>query len=230
MKKDEEYELDVMFCIPGRTYSGMFLESWTRVLMYCIERGLNFGISRGESPSLYHVRNLCLAGNCHKGENQPIFNGTKVKRIMWIDSDQVYTPKQFEMLWNAMDEDDSIDVITGHYMMAAQTGYAVWEKLDPDHYKVHGKYECTTVEKLEEKLKAQKLYPVEFSGLGWCLMKASCFDKLKYPWFRQGMHKVGKSVEITFEDFKFFQDMLKNKKKCVAHPACIVGHLKSLVI
>jgi len=221
LKKNPD-RIDVMFCLPGNNFSGKFLDSWSALLLHCIRENINFGMSRATSPSLPHVRNLCIGGHPARGRKQKPFNGLPIERFMWIDSDIVFSPAQFMRLYKS-----DKDVVSGLYMMEGRTGYCAWEKLDDMYYKVHGRYKNISVSDLKDKT---DLIPVEYIGMGFVCTKASVFDKMDYPWFKLGTKQIGKSYEQTFEDFQFCKDLLNNGHKMYVDPNVIVGHEKRIVI
>jgi len=80
------------------------------------------------------VRNLCLAGDKKGLPNQKPFQGkVNYDYIMWIDSDNIFTVKQFKHLLNAMETQKEISVLAGIYLAEDQQRYLA-------HYLPDGKY------------------------------------------------------------------------------------------
>ena len=50
----------IVFCLPGNSFSGKFLDSWSSLLAACISNGIRPIISRKSSCNIYYVRNMCL--------------------------------------------------------------------------------------------------------------------------------------------------------------------------
>ena len=86
----------VLFCLPGRQYSGNFLKCWTNLLAACMEKGIAVSVSQHYSPVVYFARTMCLGGDYNFGVNQKPFQGNlEYDYIMWIDSDILFTPEHF---------------------------------------------------------------------------------------------------------------------------------------
>jgi len=80
--------MKILFCLPGREFSGQFLQCWTNLLGYCYNKGHSVIYSQKYSCNIYYARNMCLGGNILAGENQKPFGGKlDYDYMMWIDSD-----------------------------------------------------------------------------------------------------------------------------------------------
>ena len=106
--------MKVIFALPGREFSGRFLQCWTELVYACLQNGIQPVMSQHYSPLLYYVRNMCLGGDNLRGVDQKPFGGTfDYDYIMWIDSDVVFTPEHFFKLLEAKK-----DIASGLYMMS----------------------------------------------------------------------------------------------------------------
>ena len=91
----------IVFCMPGRSYSGEFLQSWSNLMVELQSAGIQFAISQKYDPVVYYARNKCLGGNLLNGEKQLPFQGqTDYDYMMWIDSDIIFKPEHFFKLLN----------------------------------------------------------------------------------------------------------------------------------
>ena len=89
----------IVFCIPGRRFSGSFLNSWTYLLRQ-IGPNIEWYMVNGYVPNVSYSR-------------QALLDRAKMLRpthYMWIDDDQVFTYEQFEKL---LDRD--LNIISGIY-------------------------------------------------------------------------------------------------------------------
>ena len=91
--------MTIVVCIPGNSFSSEFFIRWTIFLQYCQQKGIKLILSQQHSNNIYYVRNMCLGGNTILGINQKPFNSKiEYDYILWIDSDIIFTPEQFEKL------------------------------------------------------------------------------------------------------------------------------------
>ena len=101
--------MKVIFALPGRSYSGRFLQSWTELVHACLKNDIQPIMSQHYSPVVYYARNMCLGGDNLRGVDQLPFNGqVDYDYIMWIDSDIVFSPQHF---FNLLQHDK--DIVSG---------------------------------------------------------------------------------------------------------------------
>lgn len=219
--------MKIIFCLPGRQFSGLFLQSWTELVYACLSNGIQPIMSQHYSPLLYYVRNMCLGGDNIQGIEQKPFQGkVDYDYMMWIDSDIVFTPDQFFKLLDA-----NKDIVSGLYKMHDNYHYATVEKWDHDHFAKYGSYEFLNENSVKQK---KGLLPVAYTGFGWMLIKRGVFESLEYPWFQptwKEYEREGKKIrEFTMEDVAFC-DMIKDKGYTIwIDPEIIVGHEKMMVL
>jgi hypothetical protein len=219
--------MKIIFCLPGREFSGRFLQSWTELIYTCISNGIQPIISQHYSPLLYYVRNMCLGGDSIQGINQKPFQGkVEYDYIMWIDSDMVFSPDQFFKLL-----DHNKDIVSGIYKMQNNFHYATVENWDHHYFVKNGTYEFLNEDTVKQK---KDLFPVAYTGFGWMLIKNGVFESLEYPWFQPTWKEYeldGKTIkEFTMEDVAFC-DMIKDKGfKIWVDPKMIIGHEKMMVL
>jgi hypothetical protein len=103
----------VIFCIPGQTFSINFLRKWSRLLQWCEQNAVNYGCSFEYDPIIYNARNRCLKGEVEKGKKQMPFDGKiDYDYTMWIDSDILFEPEDFQRLLS-----NQKDIVSGLYLM-----------------------------------------------------------------------------------------------------------------
>ena len=217
----------IVFCLPGREFSNNFMQSWSELLLWCTQNGIQPLLSNAYSPLLYYVRNMCLGGNNLAGVDQKPFQGqVDYDYIMWIDSDVVFNPSHLTRLLDA-----DKDIVSGLYMMADNTHYATVEHWDNDFFKKNGHFQFLN----RELVKVKKApFVVDYTGFGWILMKKGVVESLQYPWFQPIWKEYeidGKIIrDFTMEDVAFCH-MIKEKGYDIwIDPEVIVGHEKSFVI
>jgi GT2 family glycosyltransferase len=167
---------------------------------------------------------LCLGADVLRGKNQKPFNDEiEYDYTMWIDSDQVFTPKDFEKLLN-----HNKDIVSGLYMMADMKHFACVKDWDVDYFRKHGTFKFLTPEDLKDK---KNLIEVSYNGFGWMLIKKGVFENLEYPWFKGIDYDLGDGVvDFSSEDASFCKRVIENGYKVFVDPQVIVGHEKTVVL
>lgn len=219
--------MKIVFCLPGPQFSGNFLSCWSELLVYCVSKGIQIGISQKYSCNIYYVRNMCLGGDVSRGKDQDPFDGkVAYDYIMWIDSDQIFTPQQFQKLL-----DRAEDIVAGIYKMSDNTHYAVCENWNEEFFKEHGHFKFLTPNDSSElELNSKGLAEVSYVGMGFMLVKKGVFESLEYPWFRPEFKKIGGAEDFTMEDVSFCLRAQRNRFKVYIDPSIIVGHEKTIVL
>ena len=86
----------VVFCLPGSHYSGRFLVSFTQLLDDCRRAGMKPIMSQDYSSMVNFARCKVAGANVKGGKYQKPFGGkVPYDYMMWIDSDIVFTSKDF---------------------------------------------------------------------------------------------------------------------------------------
>ena len=218
--------ITIVFCIPGNRFTDNFLKSWTNLFAWCINNNINPLLSNSYDSNVYYVRNMCLGADLKRGKNQkPWNNEVNYDYIMWIDSDMVFSPKNFEDLLK-MDK----DIASGIYKMSNQIHYATVENWDKTHFEEHGSFEFLTDDIISKKEKT--IFPIEYTGFGWVLIKKGVVENMEYPWFRPewDSFKNGEILEFCSEDVGFCQNIIKKGYQIYVNTEIIIGHEKSLII
>tara|TARA_R110000765_G_scaffold393260_1_gene486583 strand:- start:79 stop:510 length:432 start_codon:yes stop_codon:yes gene_type:complete len=143
---------------------------------------------------------------------------------MWIDSDMVFSPQNFEALLK-MDK----PIASGIYKTSDGVNYATVEHWDKAQYEKNGSFQF-----LNDKIIADKesIFPVEYTGFGWVLIKKGVFESMQYPWFRPewDTFRNGEIEEFCSEDVGFCQNAIKKGYKIHINTDIRIGHEKSLIL
>jgi hypothetical protein len=213
----------IVFCLPGNSFSGNFLLCFTRLITYCIQQGYQFTVFCKQSCNIYYVRNMCLGGDLSKGENQKPYNGDiDYDYLMWIDSDIIFTPEQFQKLIN-----DDKDVVSGLYRMENGTQFATVKDWDEKYFEKNLSFQFLTPEDIKDK---KELFDVSYTGFGFILIKRGVFERMTYPWFKQMEQRIGNMVDMCMEDVTFCLRAKELGYKINIDPQVIVGHEKRLIL
>jgi hypothetical protein len=215
--------MNIIFCLPGAHFSGRFLECWTELVGYCFVSGIHFAISRQESSNIYYARNLCLGGDLLRGPRQQPFGGElDYDYLMWIDSDQVFTPQQFQRLLEHQQP-----IVAGVYLMSDGQHLATVREWDEAFFARHGHFQFMTLADLEGQT---ELIPVSYTGFGFMLIRRSVFESLEYPWFRSEAQRIGDVVEFASEDVSFCLRAKAAGHTVYIDPTVRVGHEKRVIL
>lgn len=215
--------LQMVFCVPGRTFSGRFLDCWTSLLSRCHEVGINYTVSREYDPVVYYARNRVLHGNLRLGSAQQPWQGkVPYDFMLWIDSDIIFTFEDFVALLQ-----HNVDVVSGLYLMQDGQRFATVEQWDEKMLQADGEMVFMTKETAAAR---QGLVTVGYTGLGFMLVKRGVFEKLPYPWFRPVFIDTAHGQEFTSEDVGFCLGAAKAGIAIQVDPKVIVGHEKAVVL
>jgi len=217
-----EKPLTVVFCLPGNSFSGKFLECWTDLLAFCLSRNIRPVLSRRQSCNIYYVRNMCLGGDVSRGAGQKPFDGKlDYDYLMWIDSDILFSSAQFARLLER-----GADIVSGLYLMEGGRNFATVETWDEEFFKQNGFFNFLTPQDIEGK----ETMEVAYTGMGFMLVKRGVFESLDYPWFRPIEKRIGAMVDFTMEDVAFCLVAKEKGFKILVDPRVRVGHEKRTVL
>jgi hypothetical protein len=212
----------IIFCLPGRTYSGDFMMSFIELLSFVGSQGANFKISQQYSSMVNYARCKCAGADVSRGKNQKPFDGLEYDYMMWIDSDIRFNNEMFMKLVE-MDK----DIASGWYSQPGGTSPVV-EKMDDNYFIQNGSYQFLTADELSER---SDICKVDYIGFGWVLIKQGVFESIEYPWFAPKIINIGGDLQdVCSEDVAFCHDVKKVGIDIWLDPSCRVGHEKTLVI
>lgn len=211
----------VVFCVPGRTFSTLFLSSWTDTILVCADLEILPVLSYAYCSNVYKVRNGCLKGRKDKGAAQKPFQGELAyDYLMWIDSDQVWAHEQFTQLFRYLEAHSDVGVLTGIYRQHENEPTYLVTQLGADRH--------ATMQELEGR---DEVIEIAGAGLGFCLMRYGVMEKLDYPWFRPvAMRFDDGFFDFTGEDSGFYYRARQAGIKIMADLGCRVGHEKPTVL
>lgn len=229
--------MNIAFCLPGRSFTAGFVQSWTQLLYSLSMRRITPLISMHYSPVVYFVRNMCLGGNNLKGSDQKVFesqNDVKVDYVMWIDSDIVFNADSFFKLYDEAVQ-KNYPIISGLYPID-DFNYSAIETWDEEYFIEHGTFKFINKENMKEKKYADNpIIKVPYNGFGFMLIKKEVFDALEYPWFKPEMITIKRpdgSVISDFasEDASFCLSAARKGFDTWVDTEILLGHEKSLIL
>lgn len=219
--------MTIVFCLPGNQYSGRFLVNWTNLIESLKQRGIEYILKQKSSSMVHYARMACLDGDLVFGDRQLPFQGKlQYDYLMWIDSDIDFTPENLYQLIN-MDKPISTGLYKMQNLQTNNSEYAA---------KILGDNDYLTNKIIEGRGLQNSQIPLDFSGMGWMLVKRGVIESMQYPWFRSDCivnisPETGMRItQLTSEDHYFCQMANKIGYGIWAHTGCLVGHEKTSII
>ena len=74
---------------------------------------------------------------------------------------------------------NNADISAGLYVMEGGKAFATVPRWDEDHFERHGHFRFITVQDISGK---EELIEVDYTGMGFMLVKRGVFERLEYPW------------------------------------------------
>ena len=237
-KKEEEWDIPaikermkgktIVFCLPGRGTSYVFLKNFVQLCFECVQQGASIQISQDYSSMVNFARCKVLGANVLKGPDQLPWQGKlQYDYQLWIDSDIVFNLEAFyKLIW--MDK----DIAAGWYVTEDGRTTSVAHWLDEDDFRSNGG--VMNHETLESISKRKKPFTVDYTGFGWLLIKKGVFEHegMKYPWFAPKMQvfESGNVQDMCGEDVSFCLDAKEMDYEIWCDPRIRVGHEKTRII
>lgn len=234
----------IIFCLPGRSYSGTFLERWTDTLIYLERSGVEVYLKRMWSSNVYLMRNMILRDDL---EENPTNNAVPFSKLggydylFWIDSDQIWSPKQIRKLVEV-----DVPIVCGVTSIGVKRGQdkdgntIARAQSNVGYIREAGKAQFLWMDIISEMDRNDKgLIEVDFFGFGFVCIKEGVFESMSFPWFKPMMQEVpnpenpeGKPY-LTFpsEDIGFcMRAKQEYGYELYVHPEIRVGHEKTFMV
>lgn len=213
----------LIFCLPGRTFSLNYFNSWNDTIAELSRHGISYAYSMGYDPVVYYARNRILGGQNTSGKVQKPWQGTQqYDRMIWIDSDMVWRPQDVLSL---LEHDKPI--IAGTYMMADNTHFPIVENLDFSHLANHGVFRFMDAQDMRGKTAP---FRVSYTGFGFMAIKPGVMESMEYPWFRPRWVSNESFHDFCAEDVGFCWTAQELGHEIWIDPSIRVGHEKSIVL
>lgn len=213
----------IIFCLPGRSFSGNFLSCWTELYHNCLARGITPILSQQYSCNIYYARTNCLGADVNRGKNQKPFDAKiDYDYIMWIDSDIIFEINQLLKLI-----EHKKDICSGLYLMEGGKNFACVKDWNEEFFQKNGHFQFLSHDDIKDQ---KELMSVNYVGMGWMLVKKGVFESVEYPWFEPIRKKIGDAIEFTMEDVAFCHKAIECGYKIYIDPTIIVGHEKTVIL
>ncbi|MEK9700201.1 MAG: hypothetical protein VW270_30750, partial [Candidatus Poseidoniales archaeon] len=150
-KKEEEWDIPaikermkgktIVFCLPGRGTSYVFLKNFVQLCFDMVQSGLSIQISQDYSSMVNFARCKVLGANVLRGPKQIPWDGKlQYDYQLWIDSDIVFDTNKF---WQLCDlafpaEGEEKEIVAGWYATEDGTTTSVAHWLEEDDFRNNG--------------------------------------------------------------------------------------------
>jgi hypothetical protein len=213
----------IFCCVPGDTFTGGFVDSWTQFVVALQYNGHSLTLSRAYSAHVNTARLRCLGGDSNAGETQAPFRGLDYDYILWIDSDISWTYHDFARL-KQTSEETGAGVVTGLYLMATGDCFPAVEKWTPETLDTDERMPFIA----PADIAGRDPFPVAYNGLGFALVRKGVYEALPYPWFEE--RRVEGRLITCSEDVSFCRDCSNAGIDVLVDPRVIVGHEKRVML
>lgn len=209
---------DLVIATPGTSMLAPYVRSLVQTFHWAQDQGLSIGFLNGQSSIVSQAREKTATNS--DGSNwaaTQIADGEfGCDRILWIDSDMEWTPKDIEMLW-----DTELDVV-GALCATSATTVGCWQpRAEGDGLPGF----CTALDFFMMDT------PVKVGGIGFgfTMIFSSVFEAIPRPWFMP--------LEVTYpetgfptpmgEDYSFCERAKTAGFDIYVHPAVRIKHWKT---
>ena len=215
--------MKIVFCLPGKEFSGRFLECWSNLLTFCLKSGLEVYMRRQYSSNVFTCRNMCLNEGTHLANEKPRvaepLEKTGYDFVMWIDSDQIFEPPQFRKL-----VDYNLPIVGGYAVNGPGGQVACGQIRETGHLDW---YTLKTIK--EAPTNEVGLIKVDFTGFAFLLVKKGVFESIGYPWFRYVAKQKGDKLFYPSEDIAWSTLATDKGWEILIDPEVKVGHEKLVI-
>lgn len=224
----------VAFCRPGSSFSSQWVGCWTDMMFHCAKNGIAVIDRPGVHHNIHSVRDLCLDIDKGRINEKPFKGELDYTHLMWIDSDQIWTPEQFQRLLDA-----DKDIVCGWYVLTGTEDVICAGWYDEEVFEDKGGLPLMKRRELRDAPRDENglidlgdvhpEYDYPWTGFGFTLIKKGVFEKIPYPWFFDNLHIVGNHISNMGDDISFFKKAKEAGFKVYLAPDIKVGHQKSVI-
>lgn len=224
----------VVIALPGNSYSGTFLMSWTKTIDALRNNNYEVVVLNRYSSFVGFSRMMTLGLDVTRGADQKPF-GEQLDYDVWltIDSDIIFNHEQVIELIN---NTDVHPVVSGMYMMSDLKHFPCITEWDENYFATNGTFKFSTPEDIEnyKNETKQKFMPVVYNGMGFFACRKGVIESMKYPYFWDELQTIKGNdtnmVDMCSEDVAFCRNLGKAGYDIYVNTDLRVGHEKKLII
>jgi hypothetical protein len=163
--------INLIIATPGHSMLSGYVRSLLATTQELDRRGISWAFSSEYSSHVADARESTLNGSSQHdpGEQRPFKGEITYDKILWIDSDIIWTPEDVIRLYES-----EKDIVSGAYLLASGEVVAYEEILGPA-------YTYEQVLEMNEPIKVGGI------GFGFVMVKQGIFENLTRPWFQSPM-------------------------------------------
>lgn len=211
---------DVLIATPGVKLEAAYVDSLVKTLAECDKKGITYKWLNGQSSLVHHAREITMSGDMvlDPDDKGPMHGKVTYNKIIWIDSDISWTPKDFFKLYNS-----EYEIISGAYLLADGTTTTVHtaEFLQGIPKNV--------IKKMKDPIQVQSI------GFGFVGIKSGVFERMERPWFSHLSQYIinsrgEKLPDSLGEDISWCVRAYNAKIPIYFDPSVLVNHTKTMQI
>jgi len=176
-------KINLIIATPGHSVMTAYLRSLLATTEELNRRGITWAFSQEYSSHVADAREMTLNGDNQNDikEQRPFKGQITYEKILWIDSDIMFTPNDVIKAYES-----PFDVVSGAYTLASGEVVAYKELFGQGY----------TINEVKEMKEPVKIFG---SGMGFFCVKSGVFESLSRPWFQSALG----TKTIDGEDFTF---------------------------
>jgi len=161
-------KVNLIIATPGHSVMASYLKSLLAATRELEQRGITWAFSQEYSSHVADAREMTLNGDNQNDikESRPFKGQLTYDKILWIDSDIMFTPQDVIRAYES-----PFDVVSGAYTLASGEVVAYKELFGQG-------YTMDEVKALTEPVK------IFGAGMGFFCVKSGVFESLSRPWFQ----------------------------------------------
>jgi hypothetical protein len=213
----------LIFCLPGKSFSANFFNSWNQTCNELNKLGIAYAYSNSYDPVVYYTRNRILGGQNTAGPAQLPWQGAiEYDKMIWIDDDIVWRPDDILALIK-----HDLPIVAGTYMMSDGQHFPLVEQLDYSYLSRSGVFKFMTKEDISKKTQP---FTVSYTGFGFVCIKKGILESMEYPWFRPRWVSTDEFHDFCAEDVGFCWTAQEKGHEIWIDPSIRVGHEKIVML
>lgn len=212
---------DIVIATPGTAMEAEYVQSLVETTAHLNDLGLSYIFLNKHSSFVPTARELTATNSFVSNWDTNEIGGGEFTygRLLWIDSDIVWTPQDIDALILA-----DKDIISGVYLTNPATGVIAAHFPDENG--------LPTYIRQDEILLRDDLVEVGGVGFGFVMMKSGVFESVERPWFlvRRVKYPDVDFYTMVGEDYSFCAAAQKAGHKIWLHTGVRVGHIKRQIL
>ena len=195
----------IIFCVPGKVFSGKFLINWSEVVLQCLINGYRPMLCQEYDKNLFISRNKCLGANLLSNDNdqKPFQGNLSYDYLVWLDPNVLFSFSDLQKLLSS-----PYDITSSLYLLNSNLTNVV-QKIDLEYYKQNGFINLLNYDDIIDVNKEDNRYfEAEFADMGFMLFKKGVIEKLSYPWF-----EYDSDISLFTDTYSFCKKLRANNMK-----------------